>query len=137
LDPDTATIDTLRTDIALALREYIERTGISQAKAGTVFGLKQSVVSHIVRGEIRHLSIERLIKAMVKAKLPGFAEWGESSEEARAGTGYRPSISQTAVIRTPIFSFGGKEWTDANAKNSSAQVAVISHDAPVKANEAI
>ena len=113
LPPEVATIDTLRTDIALALKSYIERSGLSQEKAGKLFGLKQSVVSHIVRGEIKHLSVERLIRAMVNAKLPGFAEWGESSEDARAGTGYRQNITSTAVLYTRPSPVPGVAWGDA------------------------
>jgi predicted XRE-type DNA-binding protein len=126
LDADTATIDTLRTDIALALREFIERSGLGQVKVGQLLNLKQSVVSHIVRGEIEHLSVERLIRAMVKAKLPGFAEWGESAEEARAGSGYRPAVAQTPVISTPAFVVPGTPWQDANAENIGQQSAIIS-----------
>jgi predicted XRE-type DNA-binding protein len=126
LDADTATIDTLRTDIAFALREFIERSGLGQVKVGQMLGLKQSVVSHIVRGEIEHLSVERLIRAMVKAKLPGFAEWGESAEEACAGSGYRPASPQTPVIRTPTFVVPGTPWQAANAENIGQQSAIIS-----------
>ena len=117
-EADEATIDTLRTDIAFALREYIQRSGMGQTKAGEVLGLKQSVVSHIVRGEIKHLSVERLIKAMVKAGLPGFAEWGDSAEEARAGTGYRPFAMQFTVIRTRDLAVPGVAWNDAIPANA-------------------
>lgn len=110
LQADEATIDTLRTDIAFALREYIERSGLGQAKAGEKLGLKQSVISHIVRGNIKHLSVERLVKAMVKAELPGFAEWGGSPEEARAGTGYRPTLAASVIIHTPELEVSGVDW---------------------------
>ncbi len=62
---DDATIDTLRTDLAFALRMFIERSNMNQTRAAQVLGLKQSVVSQIVRGDIEHLSVERLIRAMV------------------------------------------------------------------------
>ena len=125
LDADEATIDTLRTDIAFALREFIERSGKGQTKIGERLGLKQSVVSHIVRGDIGHLSVERLIRAMVKAGIPGFAEWGGSPEEARAGTGYRPSVSPFTVIYTKNFDVPGITWSDtspANAGRTTAQL---------------
>ena len=82
--PEDATIDTLRTDLALALRMFIEKSQMGQVKAGAILGLKQNVVSQIVRGKIEHLSVERLIKAMVRAGIPGFAEWGASAEDGLA-----------------------------------------------------
>jgi predicted XRE-type DNA-binding protein len=132
LDPDVATIDTLRTDIAIALTRYIEVTGISQEKAGELFGVKQSVVSQIVRGDIAHLSVERLIRAMVRAKIQGFAEWGESSEDARAGTGYSP-----AALSTPVYIAGSLDldfsnrWTG-DASNASKRNTLIEPKGPIR-----
>src|SRR5579859_86619 len=121
LDPDVATIDTLRTDIALALTRYIELTGISQERAGQLFGVKQSVVSQIVRGNVAHLSVERLIRAMVRSKLQGFAEWGESSEDARAGTGYRPS-----ALSIPVYYVGSIELNYSSSEGGWTGVSNIS-----------
>lgn len=125
LEADEATIDTLRADIAFALREFIERSGQGQAKIGEMLGLKQSVVSHIVRGDIEHLSVERLIRAMVKAELPGFAEWGGSPEEARAGTGYRPTAASTTVIYTGRFDVPGITWSDAKPANAGRTAQLV------------
>lgn len=97
---DDATIDTLRTDLALALRQFIERSGMTQARAARLLELKQSVVSKIVRGDIESLSVERLIRAMVRAKITGFAEWGQSPELARAGAGFR--VSSTSSVITSV-----------------------------------
>jgi predicted XRE-type DNA-binding protein len=105
---DDATIDTLRTDLAFALRQFIDRSGMGQTKAGHVFGLKQSVVSQIVRGDIEHLSVERLIRAMVRAKITGFAEWGGSPELARAGTGFRTFGVSSLSFVPPIGEFYAK-----------------------------
>jgi predicted XRE-type DNA-binding protein len=100
--PDEATIDTLRADLAFALRQFIERSNMNQTRAAQVLKLKQSVVSQIVRGDIEHLSVERLIKAMVRARITGFAEWGESAELARAGAGFRASSTASVVIEVPL-----------------------------------
>lgn len=98
---DDATIDTLRTDLAFALRQFIDRSGMGQTKVGHELGLKQSVVSQIVRGDIEHLSVERLIRAMVRAKITGFAEWGSSPELARAGAGFRTAgVSSLSFVPT-------------------------------------
>jgi len=105
IEPDVGTIDTLRTDLAFALRQFIEQSqasGIGQAKIGEILGLRQSVVSQIKRGNIEHLSVERLIKAMVKAKMPGHAEWGVTVEEARAGVGVHvASFASTSTVVAP------------------------------------
>ncbi|HZF31785.1 MAG TPA: XRE family transcriptional regulator [Gammaproteobacteria bacterium] len=100
-EADDATIDTLRTDLAFALRQFIERSQLGQVRVGKVLGLKQSVVSKIVRGDIKNLSVERLIRAMVNAKITGFAEWGESPELARAGAGFRIASTATIVFTVP------------------------------------
>lgn len=103
-EPEEATIDTLRTDLALALRKFIQNSQMGQAKIGEILGLKQNVVSQIVRGKTEHLSVERLIKAMVRAKIPGFAEWGASAEDARAKVGVRasPVYGVPTAIGEPI-----------------------------------
>ena len=136
LEPDDATVDTLRTDIAFALREYIERSGLGQAKVGEKLGLKQSVVSHIVRGDIEHLSVERLIRAMVKAELPGFAEWGGSPEEARAGSGYRPIADPIATIYTSVLQLPGGALSEVPANAGDTAQVVKSKGAAASANKA-
>jgi predicted XRE-type DNA-binding protein len=110
--PEEATIDTLRTDLALALRKFIENSRMGQAKVGEILGLKQNVVSQIVRGKIEHLSVERLVKAMVRAKIPGFAEWGPSAEDAVARVGVRvgPALSTSLAITPPIGTFYQGNW---------------------------
>ena len=73
LDASDATIDTLRTDLAYALKGYIERSGKGKTKVGEALGLKQSVVSHIVRGDIDHRVIVELLIEEFPDVLPGLA----------------------------------------------------------------
>lgn len=125
---DDATIDTLRTDLAFALRQFIERSQTGQVQAGKVLGLKQSVVSQIVRGDIAHLSVERLIRAMVKAKITGFAEWGESPELARAGAGFRVASVPATIV---TFSVGNVYTRVAPVRAANAgDVPVVNSSAP-------
>jgi predicted XRE-type DNA-binding protein len=122
-EPDAATIDTLRTDLAYALRQFIKSSGMGQAKIGEVLGLKQSVVSQIKNGSIDHLSVERLIRAMVKAKIAGFAEWGADAESACAGAGVRvtPSLATTVYFAPTIGDVYKKNWSEsARAANVAA-----------------
>lgn len=114
-DPDIATVQTLRTDLAFALRLFIENSqnsGTGQAKIGEILGFKQSVVSQIKRGNIEHLSVERLIRAMVKAKIPGFAEWGATAEAARAGVGlHAPLLTGTSISVAPtVGNVYSRDW---------------------------
>jgi predicted XRE-type DNA-binding protein len=124
-DPEIATIDTLRTDLAYALRGFIDncqQSGMGQKKIGEILGLKQSVVSQIKRGNIAHLSVERLVKAMVRAKIPGFAEWGASAEDARAAVGVRAfdATSTTVSIAPTIGSVYKENWLTKRAQLSKS-----------------
>lgn len=125
---DEATINTLRTDLALALRKFIENSQMGQAKVGEILGLKQNVVSQIVRGKTEHLSVERLIRAMVNAKIAGYAEWGASAEDARAGVGGR-----TSPLRNMSVSFADSignpypdDWTGGDQAARFAPWTVVS-----------
>lgn len=117
---EDATIDTLRADLALALRKFIENSQLGQAKAGEILGLKQNVVSQIVRGRIGHLSVERLIKAMVRAKIAGYAEWGASPENASAGAGVRSHVAtQTSLaIAPPVGTIYPEKWLGQDPKSA-------------------
>jgi len=127
-EADEATIDTLRTDLAFALRNYIEKSGKNQARVGQELGLKQSVVSHIVRGDIAHLSVERLIKAMVRAGIPGFAEWAASPERARACAGLRAQLGFSTAVQyvSGAGLMAGTKWEGAKPKNQGEPVQVVS-----------
>jgi predicted XRE-type DNA-binding protein len=112
LEADAATIDTLRTDLAFALRKFIEASGMGQAKIGEILGLRQNVVSQICRGRVQHLSVERLIRAMVRAKIPGFVEWGASAEDARARVSVRvsPEVHTTISVADTVGTVYQQNW---------------------------
>ncbi|MGA8939910.1 MAG: XRE family transcriptional regulator [Acidobacteriaceae bacterium] len=127
IEPDTGTIDTLRTDLAFALRQFIENCqngGLGQAKIGEILGLKQSVVSQIKGGNINHLSVERLIRAMVRAKMPGYAEWGATAEHARAGVGVHVAqlVSTSIAVVPEIGSPYGTNWLSSDVRLSDKPV---------------
>lgn len=98
IPPEDATIDVLRSDLAAAIGRFLSDGQFSQKKAGEILGLPQGTVSDIVRGNIERLSIERLIRAMIRARIPGWAEW-VSADSARAGRGYYPVV-MAGVSRT-------------------------------------
>lgn len=84
-EPEDAMVLALRSDLADSIARYIRERGIEQKDAVRLLGLPQGTVSNIVHGKIDHLSIERLMRAMARAKLPGYAMW-PSVEHAKAGS---------------------------------------------------
>jgi predicted XRE-type DNA-binding protein len=83
--PDQAVALHIRSQLAGALEYHIERKGWSETEAARVLKVPQLTVSKIVNGNIEKLSIEFLIKLMVRAGLP------VSITAGRSAPGRRPS----------------------------------------------
>lgn len=83
-EPDEAMVHAVRTDLADAIAKELANRKLKQADASALLDLPQAVISNIVRGRIEHLSIERLMKAMVRAGIPGYAKW-PTADSASAG----------------------------------------------------
>lgn len=83
-EPEEAMVQAVRADLADAIANELAKRNLKQADASSLLGLPQAVISNIVRGRIDHLSIERLMKAMVRAGLPGYAKW-PTADTASAG----------------------------------------------------
>jgi predicted XRE-type DNA-binding protein len=98
-EPEDAMIYAIRTDLADAIAAYLRDEQIRQVDAAEQLGLSQAAVSNINRGHIDHLSIERLMKAMVRAGLPGYAKW-PSAENARAGL--LPMASAASTVSADV-----------------------------------
>lgn len=90
---DDAAVQAIRADLASAIAKHIR--DLTQADAAQRLGLTQSVVSNIVRGNVLNVSVERFIRAMVRAGIPGCAEW-PSADKARAGA-YEPVTAALTV----------------------------------------
>lgn len=60
----------IRSQLAATLEHYIERKGWSQTEAARTLKVPQPTVSKIVNGNIDKLSIEFLVKLMVRVGLP-------------------------------------------------------------------
>lgn len=102
--PEDAMVYAIRTDLADALAEYLKKSSLKQTDAAKRLGLPQGVVSDIMRGKIDHISVERLMRAMARIKMPGWAEW-PTAEHARAGSG---SFVATSVAMVPTARVGDK-----------------------------
>jgi predicted XRE-type DNA-binding protein len=60
----------IRSQLAARLEQYIKRKGWSQTAAARALRVPQPTISKIVNGNIDRLSIEFLIKLIVRAGLP-------------------------------------------------------------------
>jgi len=52
--------------LAVEIERYIERKGLTQAKAAAAFGVPQPTISKIVRGDLSRLSVEYLLKMLAR-----------------------------------------------------------------------
>jgi len=59
----------LRSRLMMAVRDHIEREGLSQAQAAKLFGVTQPRVSDLVRGKIDLFSIDTLVNMLAAAGL--------------------------------------------------------------------
>lgn len=55
-----------RVTLAVEIERYIERNGLTQAKAAAAFGVPQPTISKIVRGDLSRLSVEYLLKMLAR-----------------------------------------------------------------------
>jgi predicted XRE-type DNA-binding protein len=73
----------IRAQLAAALEHHIERKGWSQTEAARTLKVPQPTISKVVNGNIEKLSIEFLIKLMVRAGLPVNISGGRSVSARR------------------------------------------------------
>jgi predicted XRE-type DNA-binding protein len=55
-----------RVSFAVEIERYIERNGLTQAKAAAAFGVPQPTISKIVRSDLLRLSLEYLPKMLAR-----------------------------------------------------------------------
>jgi predicted XRE-type DNA-binding protein len=67
--PEEAAALHIRSQLAAALEHHIDRKSWSQTEAAKALKVPQSTISKIVNGNIKKLSIEFLIKLVVRADL--------------------------------------------------------------------
>lgn len=59
----------LRSTLMVALKNHIERAGLSQAQAARLFGVTQPRVSDLMRGKINLFSLDALVNMALAAGL--------------------------------------------------------------------
>lgn len=78
----------LRSRLMIAVRDHIERQGLSQAQAAKLFGVTQPRISDLVRGKIELFSIDMLVNMASAAGLH------IDMKIARGGTGTSTRIAR-------------------------------------------
>jgi len=68
--PHEAQLMLLRAKLAEALRVWMERESLTQAKAAKRLGITQPRVSEITRGKVELLSLDYLVLLCAKAGIP-------------------------------------------------------------------
>jgi predicted XRE-type DNA-binding protein len=56
----------IRSELMIALRQYIEDAGLSQKEAAEVFGVHQPRISDLMRGKIDKFTIDRLVNMLAR-----------------------------------------------------------------------
>jgi predicted XRE-type DNA-binding protein len=84
VSPDLATVQALRTDVALQLARFTQRMGVTQVAAAKRLGLPQPTLSKIINGRVSDVSLEFLIRAAARAGLPMTLQTGRVPQEAGA-----------------------------------------------------
>jgi predicted XRE-type DNA-binding protein len=79
-----ATVQALRSDVALQLSRYAHGLGVTQVAVAKQLGLPQPTVSKIANGRVSDLSLELLIRIAVRAGLPITLQTGYTPQEAGA-----------------------------------------------------
>ena len=75
----------IRAQLAARLEHHIVRKGWSQTAAARALKVPQPTISKIVNGNVEKLSIEFLIKLMVRAGLPVGITGGRAVSARRSG----------------------------------------------------
>lgn len=81
---DVATVQALRSDVALQIARHARRMGVNQLEAAKQLGLPQPTLSKIVNGRVSDLSLELLIRTAARAGLAMTLHTGRVPQEAGA-----------------------------------------------------
>ena len=88
---DVATIQALRSDVALQITRFLRRRGLNQLASAKQLGVPQPTLSKIMNGHVANVSLELLIRVAVRAGLPVVLQTGLVPEEAGAYVSREPA----------------------------------------------
>ncbi len=89
---EEATTLHIRSQLAATLEQHIERQGWSQAEAARALKVPQPTVSKVVNGKIDKLSIEFLVRLLIRAGLPVSVSSGRGSRATRITHGSMAAV---------------------------------------------
>ncbi|HXU32535.1 MAG TPA: XRE family transcriptional regulator [Thermoanaerobaculia bacterium] len=69
--PHEAAVMLLRCELAEALRQWMDREGLTQAQAAERLGVAQSRISEIARNEVERFSLDDLVGLCAKVGVSG------------------------------------------------------------------
>jgi predicted XRE-type DNA-binding protein len=96
LPVDIATVQALRSDVALQIARHARRMGVNQLEAARQLGLPQPTLSKIVNGRVSDLSLELLIRTAARAGLAMTIHTGRVPQEAGAFVSGTPRSSRSS-----------------------------------------
>ncbi len=67
--PEQAANMKLRSELMIALKDHVTRSGMSQAQAALLFGVTQPRVSDLMRGKINLFALDALVNMATSAGL--------------------------------------------------------------------
>jgi predicted XRE-type DNA-binding protein len=80
--PDQATVQALRSDLALQIKRHVERDGQTQVATAKRLAIPQPTMSKIMRGQVEAVSLELMLKIAVRAGLSVVLQTGKDPAEA-------------------------------------------------------
>ena len=95
---DVATIQALRSDLALQITRFLNRRGLNQLASAKQLGVPQPTLSKIMNGHVADLSLELLIRIAVRAGLPVMLQTGLVPEEAGAYVSREPAPRRSRTL---------------------------------------
>jgi predicted XRE-type DNA-binding protein len=101
-DPDIATIQALRRDVALQVARRVLEQRLTQIEAARLLDIPQPTLSKIVNGRVADLSLELLIRTAVRAGLPLVMQTGSVPEEAGAYVSRKATRSVTPGTKSRL-----------------------------------
>ncbi|MGH8243144.1 MAG: helix-turn-helix domain-containing protein [Steroidobacteraceae bacterium] len=79
---DQAIVQALRSDLALQIARHVEREGQTQAATAKRLGIPQPTMSKIMRGQVEKVSLELMLKIVMRAGLAVVLQTGKDPAEA-------------------------------------------------------
>jgi predicted XRE-type DNA-binding protein len=80
--PDQATVQALRSDLALQIARHVGRDGHTQVVTAKRLAIPQPTMSKIMRGQVEAVSLELMLKIAVRAGLSVVLQTGKDPAEA-------------------------------------------------------